>query len=36
MHPDYLVLESFLDPSTQYLKLIQRKSRAEHTDFVIE
>ena len=31
MHPDYLVLESYLDPSTQYPKLPQPESRDEHT-----
>ena len=35
MHPESLILESFLDPSTQYTKLPQPKSRSEHTDFII-
>ena len=33
MHPEYLVLESFLDPIYQSPKLLQPKSRADHKDF---
>ena len=33
MHPESLVLEYFLEPSTQYPKLPQPKSHAEDTDF---
>ena len=33
MNPESLVLESFLDPSTQSSILFQPKIRPEHTDF---
>ena len=35
LHTYSLVLESLLEPSTQYPKLTQPESRSEHTDFTI-
>ena len=35
LNPEYLVIESFLEPTYQYTKLPQTKSHAEHTDFTM-